>query len=64
MSDRGELVEGLGPDALGGGVGRDRVGVLLLQVLELAEELVVLGVADLGRVEDVVAVVVVVELAP
>ena len=53
----------LAADALGGRVGRDELGVLLLQRAELAEERVELGVADLGIVEDVVAVVVRVNLA-
>jgi len=34
----------------------------LLEVLELAKKPIVLGVADFGRVEDVVAVVVMVDL--
>jgi hypothetical protein len=39
-------------------VGRDQLGVARLQVLELAHELVVLGIADLRVVQGVVAVIV------
>src|SRR5690606_28089019 len=46
-----------GADPLGRGVGRDEVGVLLLEGAQLPHELVVLGVGDRRIVEDVVPVV-------
>ena len=52
---------GLGADALGRRVGGDQLGVLGLDPAQLVEQRVVLLVADLGIVEDVVAVGVVVE---
>ena len=60
----GELVERLGAHALGGRVGRHELGVLGLEVAQLVQQRVVDVVAHLGVVEDVVAVVVMVELAP
>ncbi len=42
------------PDALGRGVGGAQVGETLLEVLQLAEQPVVLGVGDLRRVRFVV----------
>jgi hypothetical protein len=48
----------LGAHALRGGVRLGEVGVVSLDGLELAKEAVVLGVTDLGIVEDVIAVVV------
>ncbi len=63
VANGGELLQGRRADALGGGVGCDQLGVGFLQLLELAKEAVVVGVADLRGVEDVVAVVVVLELA-
>ena len=59
MLDGPEALGGRRADALRRGVGGAEVGVLLLDAPKLAEELVVLGVADLGIVEDVVAVEVV-----
>jgi hypothetical protein len=52
----------LGADPLGRRVGGREIRVLLLELLELAEQRVVLVVADLGVVEDVVAATVVLEL--
>src|SRR5579875_1261012 len=49
--------------ALRGGIGGDQLGMRLLERLQAAEERVVLGVGDLGRVEDVVEVVVPADLA-
>ena len=57
-----ELVERLRPHALGGRVRGQQVGVLGLEVAQLVEQRVVLGVRDLRVVEDVVAVAVVIEL--
>ena len=54
--DGAEAVGRRRADALRRGIGGAEVGVLLLDALKLAEELVVLGVADFGIVEDVVAV--------
>ena len=59
-----ELVERLGAHALGGRVGRAQLGVLRLEVAQLVQQRVVVGVRDLGVVEDVVAVVVVLERPP
>ena len=55
---------GLPADALRRRVGRPQLGVLLLERAQLAQQVVVLGVRDLRVVEHVVAVVVVLELAP
>jgi hypothetical protein len=49
-----EALGGLLPHPLGGAVGRDEVGVLRLEVAQLALEPVVLVVADLRAVEGVV----------
>ena len=49
----------LGADALGRRVGRDELRVVALDRAQLVEQRVVVVVADLGVVEDVVAVVVV-----
>jgi hypothetical protein len=49
---------GLAPHALGGAVGRDQLGVPLLEVTQLAVELVVLLVPDLRLSLYVVQVVV------
>jgi hypothetical protein len=59
-----ELVERLRADALRRRVGRAQLGVLGLEVAQLVEQRVVVGVRDLGVVEDVVAVVVVLERPP
>ena len=56
-----ELVRRRRADALRGGIGSDQVGMLCFQMLQLAQQLVVLGVGDYRRIEDVVAVVVVVD---
>ena len=52
----------LGSDALSGRVGRDQVRALLLDPAQLAHQRVILGVADLGTVEDEVEVVVPVDV--
>jgi len=54
MGEARERLRGLPPYALRRAVGRDELGVLRLQVAELALETVVLLVGDLGPVEDVV----------
>ena len=54
--------EGGAAHALGGRVGGEQLGVRALELVQLAQQLVVLDVGDLGRVEDVVAVVVVLDL--
>ena len=59
-----ELLERRAAHALGRRVRREQLGVLALEVAQLAQQRVVLGVADLRVVEDVVAVVVVLELPP
>ena len=48
--------------ALGRRIGRQQLGVPLLERVELAHQLVEVGVGDLGRVEHVVAVGVVIDL--
>src|SRR5262245_33966910 len=52
-----------GADALGGRIGRDEIGVRDLELLQRAEQRIVLGIRDLRIVEDVIAVVVVGESA-
>jgi hypothetical protein len=61
MTDLLELGHRLGGDALGRRVGRDEAGMLLLERLQLVEQCVVCVVADLGVVEDVVTVTVVLD---
>jgi hypothetical protein len=63
VADLLEVGDRLAADALSGRVGRDELGMVGLDGAQLVEERVVLVVADLGIVEDVVAVAVVVELA-
>ena len=50
---------GLPADALRGRIGRDQLGMLSFELLQLVHELVELGVGDLRIVEHVVAVFVV-----
>ena len=64
MLDRGELGERGGADPLGGRVGRGQLRILGLEGAELLHEPVVLGVRNLGLVEHIVAIVVVVDLGP
>ena len=59
VTDLLEEARGRGPHGVGGRVGRGELGVLLLQLAQLADEQVVLGVGDLRRVERVVQLVVV-----
>ena len=64
VGDLGEAFEGLGADALGGGVGIGELGVSFLQILEFAEQLVVIRIGDFRfGVSVIEAVVVVDELA-
>jgi hypothetical protein len=56
VAHRGERPGLDGADGLGGRVVGAQVGVVLLQPLQLAEQLVVLGVGDVGVAEHVVAV--------
>jgi hypothetical protein len=62
VTDLLEVADRLAPGALGGRVGGDEHRVLGLDRPELVDQRVVLVVADLGVVEDVVAVAVMVEL--
>ena len=62
MLDGREQRGGRRAHALGGGVGGEQGGVGALERVQLAQQLVVLDVGYLGRVEDVVAVVVVFDL--
>jgi hypothetical protein len=57
VGDRAEAVGGRSSHPDGGGVGGAELGEVRLQSLELAHPRVVLGVAQLGVVEDVVTVV-------
>ena len=59
----GELLERLTADALGRRVGRAQLGVLALELLKLVQQGIVVGVADLGLVENVVQMGVVFDLA-
>ena len=61
MLDGREGRKGLGADALAGGVGGDKVRVLLFEGSKLAHQGVVLVVGDHGVVEHVVAMVVEIE---
>jgi hypothetical protein len=62
MLDDAEGLHRLPRHALGGRIQGDELRVPLLSSAQLAHELVVLGVADFGAIEDVVAVVVVADL--
>jgi hypothetical protein len=62
MLDDGKLFRRTGPDALGGRIGRLQLGMIVLDCPQLEHKLVVFGIGDLGRVENVVAVIVVVDL--
>src|SRR5262249_7867143 len=59
-----ELVERGAPDPLGGRVRSEQLRMFLLDSLELAEQVVVLGIRDLRVVQHVVAAVVVSDLPP
>ncbi len=48
MGDAREALAGWSPDSLGRRVGQPKLGMGLLQALELPEQAIVLGVADLG----------------
>jgi hypothetical protein len=61
MRDRAEELGGRGADALGRRLRRDQLGELVLERAELTDQLVVLGIRDLGVVQDVIAVQVVVD---
>ena len=61
MRDRCEVARRLGAHALRRRVRRRQVGIRLLQLLQLAEQAVVLGVGDLRRIGDVVEIVVVLD---
>src|SRR3989454_8335747 len=52
-----ELLRRRGADAVRGTVGRAELGVLGLELLQLAEQAVVLGVRDLRMVEHVIRVI-------
>src|SRR5712691_5263926 len=62
MARLDESLAGLAADSLRGRVGRDQFGMLGLQLLEFVDQFVEFGVADLGIVENVVAVLVVADL--
>ena len=62
MDDDGEFFARTGADALGGGIRREEFGMLALERFEPAHQGVVLGVGQLGIVEDVIEMVVTVYL--
>ena len=62
MRDRRKLLAHVAAHALGIAVGRHQVGVGRLDLLQLNEHFVEGGVRDLGRIEHVVAIGVVIEL--
>ncbi len=62
MRDLLEAVFGLAADALGGGVGRQEIGMLGFERLQAVHQRVVVGVAESRIVEDVVEVLVVTEV--
>ncbi len=61
MRDRRELLGHITAHTLGVGVGGDELGVLGLDLLKLDQELVEGGVRDLGSIERVVAVGMIIE---
>jgi len=61
VTDLLEAFGGFAAYALGGGIGRDQLGVRGFDALELVHEGVVLGVGDLGSVEDVIKMLVMAE---
>ena len=61
MFDDAEGFHGRRAHTLGGGVGGEKLGVFRLQFLQFPHQLIVFGVGNLGAVEHVVAVVVVVD---
>ena len=62
MGDLGESFFGLAADTLGGRIGSDEVGVVGFEALQLAHEVVEVGVGDRRLVEDVIEVLVVADL--
>ncbi len=62
MLHRAKGLDGFGADPLGRGIRGDGIGMTLLQFLQFAQQAVVFGVGDLGVVEDVIAVVMVMQL--
>jgi hypothetical protein len=63
MTNLDESLRGLAPHPLRGRIRRGQIGVTGLKLPELEEQPVVLGIADQGRIEDIVTVVVEMELA-
>ncbi len=64
VADRFESFERLAADALGGAIGRDRFGMLGLELRQLGHHPVEFAVADFGLGQGVVEIVVPVELGP
>ena len=62
MDDLAKLRQGRGAHSLGGRIGGNELRVLRFECLQLAHEPVELGVRDLGLVEDVIPVVVVLDV--
>ena len=64
MADLGKTLGRFGAHPLRGGIGRDQFRVLLLQVLQFPEQPVVFGIGNDGGVEDVIAVIMVIDGVP
>jgi hypothetical protein len=64
VCDRAELFHWRSAHALGGGVGASELGIPLLQPLQLLHQGVVFGIGDLRVIQDIVAVVVILDLPP
>ena len=62
MAHLDESFARLAADALGGRIGRDQLGMLGLEVLEPPHHPVVFGVADLGLIEHVIQMLVMMQL--
>ncbi len=63
VPDGFKLIQGLGPDPLGGGIGRGQA-VVFLQPGEFGHEAVELGIRDHRIIQHIVPVIVVIELFP
>jgi len=61
MRHRLELLQRRSTHALAGRIGSHQIGELPFELQKFAEETVVLGIGDFGTIEDVVAVIVVVD---
>ena len=64
MPDGGKTFKGPPGDTLSGRIGRDELGICLLQGFKLGKEGIVLPIADFRPVEHVVEVVVLANFTP